>query len=58
MAKINERERLQKVAELKEALPYSDSLASEICERIAVGELLINIYLDDHTPTKGAAING
>jgi hypothetical protein len=51
MARINERERLQKVAQLKEALPYSDQLAQEICERIAVGELLINICLDEHLPT-------
>jgi hypothetical protein len=35
----------------KEALPYSDSLAQEICERIAVGELLINICEDAHLPT-------
>jgi hypothetical protein len=51
MAKINERERLEKVAKLKEALPYSDQLAQEICERIAVGELLINICDDEHLPT-------
>ena len=51
MARINERERLQKVAQLKEALPYSDALAQEICERIAIGELLINICLDEHLPT-------
>ena len=51
MARINERERLQKVAQLKEALPYSDDLAQEICERIAIGELLINICLDEHLPT-------
>jgi hypothetical protein len=51
MARINERERLQKVAKEKEALPYSDALAQEICERIAIGELLINICLDEHLPT-------
>jgi hypothetical protein len=51
MAKINERERLIEVAKLKEALPYSDHLAQEICERIAIGELLINICLDEHLPT-------
>jgi hypothetical protein len=51
MAKIDERERLQKVAKAKEALPYSDELAQEICERIAIGELLINVCLDEHLPT-------
>jgi hypothetical protein len=35
----------------KEALPYSDHAAQEICERIAVGELLINICEDAHLPT-------
>jgi hypothetical protein len=35
----------------KEALSYSDSRAQEICERIAVGELLINICEDSHLPT-------
>lgn len=52
LATINERERLQRVAEEKEGLPYSDRLAQEICERIAVGELLINICADsEHLPT-------
>jgi hypothetical protein len=51
MARINERERLQKVAKLKDALSYSDSLAQEICERIAVGELLINICEEEHLPS-------
>jgi hypothetical protein len=52
LARINERARLQRVAEEKEALPYSDRLAQEICERIAVGELLINICADsEHLPT-------
>jgi hypothetical protein len=51
MARINERERLQKVSQLKEAIPYSDASAQEICERIAVGELLIDICLDEHMPT-------
>lgn len=52
MARINERERLQEVAKLKEVLPYSDDLAQEICERIAVGELLINVGLDEHLPSQ------
>jgi hypothetical protein len=51
MARINERERLQKVAQSKEAVAYSDPLAQEICERISCGELLINICLDEHLPT-------
>jgi hypothetical protein len=51
MARINEHERLKDVAKLKEALPYSDARAQEICERIAIGELLINICNDEHLPT-------
>jgi hypothetical protein len=52
MTRINERERLQKVAQIKDALPYSDALAQEICERIAVGELLINVCAhSEHLPT-------
>jgi hypothetical protein len=42
--------RLREIARNKEALPYSDQLAQEICERIAVGELLINICEDGHLP--------
>jgi hypothetical protein len=34
----------------KEALPYLDAHAQEICERIAIGELLINICNDEHLP--------
>jgi hypothetical protein len=37
--------------EIKNALPYSDQLAEEICERIASGELLTVICLDEHLPT-------
>jgi hypothetical protein len=50
MARINERERLQNVAKLKDTFPYSDAHAQEICERIAVGELLITICEDEHLP--------
>jgi hypothetical protein len=46
-----EQERLKSIQQRKEALQYSDELAQEICERIAVGELLINICLDAHLPT-------
>ena len=35
----------------KSALPYSEALAQEICERISCGELLICICSDDHFPT-------
>jgi hypothetical protein len=35
----------------KDALPYSESLATEICERISAGELLTVICLDEHLPT-------
>ena len=35
----------------KDALSYSDELAQEICERISVGELLINICDDARLPS-------
>jgi hypothetical protein len=41
----------EEIAKRKETLPYSDELAQEICERIAVGELLINVCLDERLPT-------
>jgi hypothetical protein len=48
---FHEQERLKQVQEQKEALPYSDALAQEICERIAVDELLINVCTDERLPT-------
>jgi len=35
----------------RNALPYSDELAQEICERISAGELLIDICNELHMPT-------
>ena len=35
----------------KGALPFSEPLAIEICERVSSGELLINICVDEHMPT-------
>jgi hypothetical protein len=35
----------------RNALPYSEPLAVEICERISCGELLIVICNDEHLPT-------
>jgi hypothetical protein len=46
--------RLKEIAGVKAALSYSDALAQEICERIAVGELLINICNDSHLPSSRA----
>jgi hypothetical protein len=51
-----EKEEAERVKETelflcKNFLPYSDQLAQEICERIAIGELLINICIDEHLPT-------
>jgi hypothetical protein len=46
-----EQERLVRVRQRKDALQYSDELAQEICERIASGELLTVICLDEHLPT-------
>jgi hypothetical protein len=45
------RERLKLLQQRKDALPYSDASATEICERIASGELLTVICLDEHLPT-------
>jgi hypothetical protein len=39
------------IQQRKEALPYSDELAQEICELIAIGGLLINICDLEHLPT-------
>ncbi len=46
-----EQRRLQSIQQAKESLPYTDALAQEICERVAVGELCLNICLDEHLPT-------
>jgi hypothetical protein len=48
-----EKERQEQAEALKKrnALPYSEPLAIEICERISCGELLINICNDEHLPT-------
>ena len=45
------QERLERYRERKEAIQFSDELATEICERIASGELLTVICLDEHMPT-------
>jgi terminase small subunit-like protein len=45
------RERRKEEAIIKNQLEYSDELATEICERISAGELLINICNDSHMPT-------
>ncbi len=46
-----ERERMERLKQRKNAVTYSDELAQEICERIASGELLTVICLDEHMPT-------
>lgn len=38
------------IAKRKEALPYSDAIATEICHRISAGELLIDICKDEGMP--------
>lgn len=42
-----ERERYS----LRNAMPYTEPLAVEICERVSCGELVICICNDDHMPT-------
>ena len=46
-----QRERFKALQQQKDALGFSDGLATEICERIASGELLTVICLDEHMPT-------
>jgi hypothetical protein len=45
------QERAAAATKRKDALQFSDALASEICERISAGELLTVICLDQHLPT-------
>ena len=39
----------------KDQIPYSETLAIEICERISAGEFLINICKDEDMPTVRSA---
>jgi hypothetical protein len=41
----------ERIRRHKDALQFSDALATEICERISAGELLTVICLDEHLPT-------
>jgi hypothetical protein len=53
-AKVEQEKAKQHDSELyraQSALPFSESLAIEICERISSGELLINVCADEHMPT-------
>jgi hypothetical protein len=36
---------------IKNAIPYSEKLAYEICERVSGGEFLVNITREEHMPT-------
>jgi hypothetical protein len=40
----------------KEQIPYSETLAEEICRRIRAGEFLTVICMDEHMPTTSRAI--
>jgi hypothetical protein len=51
LKELKDQESATKVNETKNALPYSDQLAEEICDRISAGELLTVICLDEHLPT-------
>ena len=42
--------------ERKDAIPYSESLAAEICKRICAGEFLIIICKDEDMPTERSVI--
>jgi hypothetical protein len=45
------RELHKEQIKIKDKINYTEELAQEICERIAAGELLINICKDEHMPT-------
>jgi hypothetical protein len=45
------RELHKEQIKIKDKIDYIEELAQEICERIAAGELLINICKDEHMPT-------
>lgn len=47
----HEANRRKRISEQRSSIKYSDKLANEICERIAVGELLINICDEENMPT-------
>jgi hypothetical protein len=46
------QERAARRNAIKSAIPYSERLAAEICERISCGELLLDICEDEHLPTQ------
>ena len=45
------QERMERLRQCKEAVTYTGGLAAEICERLASGELLTIICLDEQMPT-------
>jgi hypothetical protein len=49
--KAEEDRRAAEILKRRDALRYSDQAAQEICERIACGELMLNICDDPHLPT-------
>ena len=51
LREFKQQERLNEIAAHKDAMPYSDGRATEICERISSGELLTVICNDPHMPT-------
>jgi|GEM_PF-3359984 hypothetical protein len=46
-----DRELYKENQKIKDQIDYTEELATEICERISAGELLINICKDSHMPT-------
>jgi hypothetical protein len=45
------KERAARLHAIKNAIPYSETLAAEICGRISDGELLLSICKEEKTPT-------
>jgi hypothetical protein len=52
-----EQGKLKEIAQQKEQMSYSDAIATEICERVASGELLTVICNDPHMPTPRRVIS-
>jgi hypothetical protein len=46
-----EKERAAKLHVIKNAIPYNEQIAAEICGRISDGELLLSICKEENTPT-------
>ena len=51
------KERAARLHAIKNQIPYSEAIATEICERIAVGELLLDICDDENMSSFSRSIH-